>query len=73
MVTGHLLNIRYGAEIHLRKGGHHDRSQDVGECLQEHLRFNAAGISFLANFIIALVKVRTVNLTEIAAAFCSYA
>jgi len=40
---------------------------------KKHLRFNAARISFLANFIIALVKVRTVNLTEIAAAFCGEA
>jgi len=40
---------------------------------KRHLKFNAARINFLANFIIALLKVRTVNLTEIAVAFCGKA
>lgn len=41
--------------------------------LKKHLKFNAARMNFLANFIIALLKVRTVNLTEIAVTFCGKA
>jgi hypothetical protein len=37
--------------------------------LKKHLNLNAARMNFLANFIIVLLKVRTVNLTEIAVAF----
>ena len=37
--------------------------------LKKHLKLNAARLNFLSNFIIALLKVRTVNLTEIAGAF----
>lgn len=40
------------------------------DILKKYLKLNAARINFLANFIIALLKVRTVNLTEIATAFC---
>lgn len=43
------------------------------DVLKNHLRMNAARINFLANFIISLIKVRTVNLTQIAAAFCGRA
>jgi hypothetical protein len=39
------------------------------DVLKKHLKINAARINFLANFIIALLMVRTVNLTEIAVAF----
>ncbi len=41
--------------------------------LKSHLKMNAARINFLANFIISLMKVRTVNLTQIAVAFCGRA
>jgi hypothetical protein len=41
--------------------------------LKKHLKLNSARMNFLANFIIALLKVRTVNLTEIAVAFCGKA
>lgn len=43
------------------------------DVLKSHLKMNAARINFLANFIISLVKVRTVNLTQIAVAFCGRA
>lgn len=39
------------------------------DVLKKHLKINVARINFLANFIIALLRVRTVNLTEIAVAF----
>jgi hypothetical protein len=39
------------------------------DILKEQLGWHRARISFLANFVIALIRVRTVNLTEIATAF----
>jgi len=39
------------------------------DILKKYLKINAARINFLANFIIALLKVRTVNLMDIATAF----
>ncbi len=39
------------------------------DVLKKYLKINAARINFLANFIIALLKVRTVNLMDIAVAF----
>ncbi len=39
------------------------------EILREHLIMNAARINFMASFIIALIKLRTVNFREIAVAF----
>src|SRR4030043_959511 len=39
------------------------------DILKKYLKLNAGRINFLANFIIALVKVRTVNLMDIADAF----
>jgi len=41
----------------------------LAEILREHLIMNAARINFIACFIVALIKVRTVNLKEIAVAF----
>jgi len=37
--------------------------------LKEYFRWNAARINFLANFLIALFTVKTVNLVQIATAF----
>ena len=41
----------------------------LADILRKHLIMNAAGIFFIACFINALIKVRTVNLKEIAVAF----
>jgi hypothetical protein len=41
----------------------------VKRAFKGHLKWNAARIDFLANFLIALLKVRSVNLVEVATAF----
>jgi len=41
----------------------------IKRAFKDHLKWNAARIDFLANFLIALLKVRSVNLVEIATAF----
>src|SRR5215217_5951449 len=41
--------------------------------LSENVAWNKARINFLANFLIALIKVKTVNLVEVATAFCGRA
>ncbi len=41
----------------------------IKKAFKDHLKWNAARIGFLANFLIALLKVRSVNLVEIATAF----
>ena len=43
------------------------------EALSEHLLWNQARIKFLAYFIEALLKVKTVNLTQVATAICGNA
>ncbi len=43
------------------------------EMLQQHLRWNAARVAFVSIFLIALIRVRTVNLAEIATGFSSEA
>jgi hypothetical protein len=42
---------------------------ELSSVLAEHLNWHGARISFLANFILALLKVRTVNLAQLAIAF----
>ena len=42
---------------------------ELSSVLAEHLDWHGARISFLANFILALLKVRTVNLAQLAIAF----
>jgi hypothetical protein len=39
--------------------------------LQQHLQWNAARVVFVSIFLIALIKVKTVNLAEIATGFSS--
>ena len=39
------------------------------EMLQQHLQWNAARLSFVSIFLIALIRVKTVNLVEIATGF----
>jgi hypothetical protein len=41
----------------------------IKKAFQDHLKWNAVRIDFLANFLLALLKVRSVNLVEIATAF----
>ena len=43
------------------------------EMLQQHLRWNAARVGFVSIFLIALIRVRTVNLAEIATGLSSEA
>jgi hypothetical protein len=43
------------------------------EMLQQHLRWNAARVGFVSIFLIALIRVRTVNLAEIATVLSSEA
>lgn len=45
------------------------RDEKLAAILKEHLGWHGARTSFLAKFIIALLHVRTVNLTEVAVAF----
>ena len=46
-------------------------SQNLETILQNHFTWNLARIKFLSEFIFALIKVKTVNWAEIAAAFFS--
>ena len=46
---------------------------DLKESLQEHLNWHGARLSFLALFLLALLKVRTVNLSELALGFAGTA
>ena len=39
------------------------------EMLQQHLRWNAARLAFVSIFLIALIRIKTVNLVEIATGF----
>lgn len=39
------------------------------EMLQQHLQWNAARLAFVSIFLIALIRVKTVNLAEIATGF----
>ena len=43
------------------------------EMLQQHLRWNAARVGFVSIFLIALIRVRTVNLAELATGLSSEA
>lgn len=43
------------------------------QALKPHLRWHGAGLSFLALFLIALLRVKTVNLAEIATGFRTHA
>lgn len=43
------------------------------EALRPHLPWHGARLSFLAMFLIALIRVRTVNWAELATGFCGYA
>lgn len=43
------------------------------EMLQQHLRWNVARVAFVSIFLVALIRVRTVNLAEIATGFSSEA
>ena len=45
----------------------------MAEVFSGHLAWNAARLEFLSQFILALISVRSVNLMEIATAFCSRA
>ena len=49
------------------------QTQNLAEVFSGHLAWNAARLEFLSQFILALISVRSVNLMEIATAFCSRA
>jgi hypothetical protein len=42
---------------------------ELKQALQPHLRWHGARVSFLALFLLALLKVKTVNLSELAIGF----
>jgi len=43
------------------------------EKLQQHLQWNRARLAFVSMFLISLMRVKTVNLAEIATGFSGYA
>ncbi|MFM8445721.1 MAG: IS4 family transposase, partial [Methylococcus sp.] len=46
-----------------------DPHQELKVILSKHLPWHGARIGFLAQFLLALLKVRSVNLAELAAGF----
>jgi hypothetical protein len=47
----------------------HNPTQELKSVLAEHLPWHGARLSFLAHFLLALIKVRSVNLAELATGF----
>ena len=48
----------------------HNPTQELKSVLAEHLPWHGARLSFLAHFLLALIKVRSVNLAELAIGGC---